>query len=71
MGQPARKIFKPASVIVTLKGKCRALKNARVVGPVTVKKLESVKGRHMQVEITGIEIEGFGHSEIVDNTPIV
>lgn len=69
MGLPARKI-KPTSVIITLRGKRRNLTGVKVTGPVTVKKLQSVNGRHTQVEITGIEIEGFGQAEL-DKPPTV
>lgn len=69
MGRPARK--KPTSIIVTLKGKHRPLKGVKVVGSVTVKKLQSVRGRHTQIEITGIEIDGFGEREqnLLDSRP--
>jgi hypothetical protein len=50
---------KPSSVLVTLKGAARLLRNLRVVGPVSIKKITGLR-RHTQIEICGIEIDGFG-----------
>lgn len=50
---------KAGSVLITLKGKPRSLRNARITGPIRIEKIRGI-GRHTQVEIHGLEIDGFG-----------